>query len=72
MAQYTVDHVQRMKQIKATLDESNDSADIVQQKQDVLEELLEIVDNIDYARGQCIVFAATQTSMANFRGACAC
>lgn len=51
MAQYTVDYVQRMKQIKATLDESNDSADVVQQKQDVLEELLEIVDNIDNARG---------------------
>ncbi|KAL3161427.1 hypothetical protein ABBQ32_010316 [Trebouxia sp. C0010 RCD-2024] len=50
MAQYTVDYVQRMKQIKATLDESNDSADVVQQKQDVLEELLEIVDNIDNAR----------------------
>lgn len=59
MAQYTVDHVQRMKQIKATLDASNDSADVVQQKQDVLEELLEIVDNIDNARGvmQCIVIA---------------
>ena len=61
MAQYTVDYVQRMTQIKATLDESNDSADVVQQKQDVLEELLEIVDNIDNARGvmQCIVSTAS-------------
>ena len=51
MAQYTVDHVGRMKQIKATLDQPDETADAVQKKQDMLEELLDIVDNIDYARG---------------------
>lgn len=51
MAQYTVDHVGRMKQIKATLDQSDETAEVVQQKQDMLEELMDIVDNIDYARG---------------------
>ena len=51
MAQYTVDHVQRMKQIKVMLDDSSDSGDAVQQKQMMLEELMDIVDNIDYARG---------------------
>ena len=55
MAQYTVDHVQRMKHIKAMLDDCTESHDAVQQKQDMLEELMDIVDNIDYARGmvQC-------------------
>jgi len=51
MAQYTVDHVGRMKQIKATLDQPDETADAIQKKQDMLEELLDIVDNIDYARG---------------------
>ena len=51
MAQYTVDHVQRMKQIKAMLDDSSELSDAVQQKQMMLEELMDIVDNIDYARG---------------------
>lgn len=51
MAQYTVDHVGRMKHIKATLDQPHKTADAVQKKQDMLEELLDIVDNIDYARG---------------------
>ena len=51
MAQYTVDHVGRMKQIKATLDQPDETADAVHKKQDMLEELLDIVDNIDYARG---------------------
>ena len=51
MAQYTVDHVGRMKHIKATLDQPDETADAVQKKQDMLEELLDIVDNIDYARG---------------------
>lgn len=51
MAQYTVDHVQRMKQIKAMLDDSSQSGDAVQQKQNMLEELMDIVDNIDHARG---------------------
>ena len=51
MAQYTVDHVQRMKQIKAMLDDESESGDAVQQKQNMLEELMDIVDNIDYARG---------------------
>ncbi|DBA89950.1 TPA: hypothetical protein ACH3X2_004438 [Trebouxia sp. C0005] len=50
MAQYTVDHVGRMKQIKATLDQPDETADAVHKKQDMLEELLDIVDNIDYAR----------------------
>ncbi|DBB04979.1 TPA: hypothetical protein ACH3X3_010256 [Trebouxia sp. C0006] len=50
MAQYTVDHVGRMKHIKATLDQPDETADAVQKKQDMLEELLDIVDNIDYAR----------------------
>ena len=51
MAQYTVDHVGRMKQIKATLDQYDETAEVLQQKQDMLEELMDIVDNIDYARG---------------------
>ena len=51
MAQYTVDHVGRMRQIKAALDQSGEAADAVQQKEHLLEELLDIVDNIDYARG---------------------
>lgn len=51
MAQYTVDHVGRMKHIKATLDQPDETADALQKKQDMLEELLDIVDNIDYARG---------------------
>ena len=51
MAQYTVDHVQRMKQIKAMLDDSSKSGGAVEQKQNMLEELMDIVDNIDNARG---------------------
>ncbi len=51
MAQYTVDHVGRMKHIKATLDQPDETVDAIQKKQDMLEELLDIVDNIDYARG---------------------
>ena len=51
MSQYTVDHVGRMRQIKAALDQSGEAADAVQQKENMLEELLDIVDNIDYARG---------------------
>lgn len=50
MAQYTFDHVGRMRQIKAMLDDSSEAADVVQHKQDVLEELVEIVDNIDFAK----------------------
>lgn len=50
MSQYTVDHVGRMRQIKAALDQSAEAADAVQQKENMLEELLDIVDNIDYAR----------------------
>ena len=52
MSQYTVDHVGRMRQIKAALDQSGEAADAVQQKENMLEELLDIVDNIDYARGK--------------------
>lgn len=59
MAQYTVDYVQRMKQIKAMLDDSSNSGDVVQQKQHMLEELMDIVDNIDYARGTVDVPAAS-------------
>ena len=51
MAQYTVDHVARMRQLKNALDQSDEDADAVQQKENMLEELLDIVDNIDYARG---------------------
>ena len=51
MAQYTVDHVGRMKHIKATLDQPDETGDAIKKKQDMLEELLDIVDNIDYARG---------------------
>ncbi len=51
MAQYTIDHVGRMRQIKATLDQSSDADDAVQQKEAMLEELMDIVDNIDCARG---------------------
>ena len=51
MAQYTVDHVARMKQLKSALDQSDEAADAVQQKENMLEELLDIVDNIDYAQG---------------------
>ena len=54
MSQYTVDHVQRMKQIKANLDENTTSEDAVQQKQNMLEELMDIVDNIDNARGMLL------------------
>lgn len=56
MAQYTFDHVGRMRQIKAMLDDSSEAADVVQHKQDVLEELVEIVDNIDFAKGTEIPF----------------
>lgn len=56
MAQYTVDHVQRMKHIKAMLDDSSEADDAVQQKQDMLEELMDIVDNIDYARGMVVCY----------------
>lgn len=56
MAQHTVDHVQRMKQIKAMLDDSSNSGE---QKQHMLEELMDIVDNIDYARGTVEVPAAS-------------
>ena len=52
MSQYTIDHVQRMKQIKASLDSQQVDAAALQQKQDMLDELMDIVDNIDYARGQ--------------------
>ena len=52
MSQFTVDHVQRLKQIKASLDTTSDSDNAIQQKQDLLEELMDIVDNIDYARGR--------------------
>lgn len=51
MSQYTIDHVKRMKHIKATLDATAADEKALQQKEDMLEELLEIVDNIDYARG---------------------
>lgn len=63
MAQFTVDHVQRMKHIKAMLDDASEADDAVQQKQDMLEELMDIVDNIDNARGmvahECSVFGVT-------------
>lgn len=52
MSQYTIDHVQRMKQIKASLDSEQADAAAVQQKEVMLDELMDIVDNIDHARGQ--------------------
>ena len=52
MSQYTIDHVKRMKHIKATLDNNATNQEAVQHKEDMLDELLDIVDNIDYARGQ--------------------
>lgn len=61
MSQYTIDHVKRMKQIKATLDSRATDATAVQQKEDMLDELLDIVDNIDYARGGCHNWNASGT-----------
>ena len=59
MSQYTVDHVKRMKQIKASLDSKATDAAAVQQKEDMLDELLDIVDNMDYARGECFNWNAS-------------
>ena len=53
MKHYTVDVSKRMKAIKNTLDEDNaeESEVLVRKKEALLEELIEIVENIDYARG---------------------
>lgn len=58
MSQYTIDHVKRMKHIKATLDSTATNEAALQQKQDMLDELLDIVDNIDYARGTSPAYQA--------------
>ena len=49
--QYTVDLTERMVKIKNTLDNKEESPESVNEKEALLDELIEIVDNIDYARG---------------------
>ena len=57
MKHYTVDVSKRMKAIKNTLDEDNaeESEVLVRKKEALLEELIEIVENIDYARGTLLI-----------------
>ena len=59
MKHYTVDISQRMKAIKATLDEhdAEESEELVRKKEALLEELIEIVENIDYARGMLLIMS---------------
>lgn len=72
MSQFTVDHVQRMKHIKASLDNTEESDDAIQQKQDLLEELMDIVDNIDYARGKQAMSTACAWHLSSWGAAHAC
>ena len=46
-----VDNTERMKAIKFFLDSQDADAEAVAQKESLLEELTEIVENIDFARG---------------------
>jgi hypothetical protein len=52
MEAHTQDISKRMKEIKATLDERDDSDAQVAEKLKLLEDLTEIVEHIDYARGE--------------------
>lgn len=53
---YTMDVVKRMTDIKQVLDKTSgeETEESVAQKEKVLEELVEIVENIDYARGNIL------------------
>ena len=46
-----MNNVERMKAIKAILDNSSADEEAVAAKADLLDELTEIVENIDFARG---------------------
>ena len=52
MQHYTVDFTSRMKDINASLDQPADDDAAAQQKGALMDELLDIVDNIDHARGE--------------------
>ena len=51
MEQGVVDNVARMKAIKTFLDSDDTNEEAVAQKAELLDELTEIVENIDFARG---------------------
>ncbi|KAK9830004.1 hypothetical protein WJX72_009154 [[Myrmecia] bisecta] len=50
MAYYMKDVVERMREIKGGLDKPDDSEGAVEEKEKLLDELVEIVENIDHAR----------------------
>ena len=52
MQHYTVDFTSRMKDIKASLDQPADDDAAAEQKGALMDELLDIVDDIDHARGE--------------------
>lgn len=52
MEQGVVDNVARMKAIKGFLDSVDGSNDSIAAKAELLDELTEIVENIDFARGR--------------------
>ena len=52
MQHYTVDFTSRMKDINASLDQPADDDAAVEQKGALMDELLDIVDDIDHARGE--------------------
>ena len=55
MQHYTMDFVKRMQGIKATLDnETAETDEAVHEKEQLLDELMEIVEHIDHARGQSL------------------
>ena len=68
MKHYTVDVSERMKAIKHTLDEhdAEESEELVRKKEALLEELIEIVENIDYARGMLLIKLCSSAETAVF------
>ena len=52
MQHYTVDFTSRMKDINASLNQPADDDAAAQQKGALMDELLDIVDDIDHARGE--------------------
>lgn len=64
MQHYTMDFVRQMETIKTALDseEATESEEAVQEKERLLEELMEIVEHIDYARGMLLKKCFTQSS----------